>query len=478
MNEFRFKAGGEEGGRWEESGRERMQTDQKLNMSLDELVGSERGTKRVYSSVESPNTGVKTAQAAGGGGGGGGSAGGGGASSGEPGVAAQNAVDGGKGIVVAKRVYVGNLSWRTSWQGLKDHFRSVGNVVYADVMRDSHDPSRSKGCGVVEFERPEEALLAIQTMNDVELDGRPLFIREDREDRDLGGSGNTRGPNRGGGGGPHMGARRGPPHVPGGGGFNKRTKVNGGVGVVVGGGGGTITVGRRLYVANISWETSWQDLKDHFRQAGNVVYSDIMQDPTTGRSKGCGIVEFEKPEEALRAISQLSNSDLHGRPLLVREDREDKETNANMAGGGAGAGVMHMHAPPFVGNQHGAVMHMNGAASAAGRQIVVQNLPWNITWQELKDSFRQSGNVVRADVMLDDQGRSKGFGTVLFEQPHEATAAIQMFNEQDFGGRIVSVRMDKVRCTAMIGVAIRMMSQYMKPVHLSFDLSSLCGVRC
>ena len=297
-------------------------------------------------------------------------------------------------------------------------------MVYADVMRDAHDPSRSKGCGVVEFERSEEAMLAIQTMNDVELDGRPLFIREDREDRDLGGGGGGRG-GRG-------GAGRQPR------GINKRTKMgNNAVGSGIGH-GGQVTVGRRLYVANISWETSWQDLKDHFRQAGNVVYSDVMIDAASGRSKGCGIVEFETPEEALRAISQLSNSELHGRPLLVREDREDRELSNNNGGNG------HYGAPANGGGGSMQAGVYNGDQQANGpRQIVVQNLPWTITWQELKDTFRQSGNVLRADVMLDDQGRSKGFGTVLFEHAHEATAAIQMFNEQDFGGRVVSVRHDK-----------------------------------
>ena len=42
-----------------------------------------------------------------------------------------------------------------------------------------------QGCGIVEFESAEEAATAINTLNDVDLDGRPIFVREDREDRDL-----------------------------------------------------------------------------------------------------------------------------------------------------------------------------------------------------------------------------------------------------------------------------------------------------
>jgi RNA recognition motif-containing protein len=58
-------------------------------------------------------------------------------------------------------------------------------VVYADVMKEGGSGGRSRGCGIVEFETAEEAAAAINTLNDVELDGRPIFVREDREDRDL-----------------------------------------------------------------------------------------------------------------------------------------------------------------------------------------------------------------------------------------------------------------------------------------------------
>ena len=50
--------------------------------------------------------------------------------------------------------------------------------------------------------------------------------------------------------------------------------------------------GCRVYVGNLSYETSWQTLKDHFREAGNVVHADVMQEPS-GRSKGCGLVTLD-----------------------------------------------------------------------------------------------------------------------------------------------------------------------------------------
>lgn len=200
-------------------------------------------------------------------------------------------------ITVGKRCYVGNLSWRTSWQDLKDHFRQVGNVVFAEVMMEPGSERRSKGCGIVEFETPEEAARAIIELHDSVLEGRKIMVREDREDYEL--------------------KRR-----QGGGGFRPRGAHQGGFGGGHGGHGGPGgRTGKRVFVSNLAWETSWQDLKDHFKQSGNVVYADVMK--SGERSKGCGIVEFDTAEEAAQAISDLNETILHDRNILVREDREE-----------------------------------------------------------------------------------------------------------------------------------------------------------
>ena len=57
---------------------------------------------------------------------------------------------------------------------------------------------------------------------------------------------------------------------------------------------------------------------------GNVVHADVLEDHE-GRSKGCGIVEYDNPHGAMRAIRELNNTDLKGRLIFVREDREDKK---------------------------------------------------------------------------------------------------------------------------------------------------------
>ena len=76
----------------------------------------------------------------------------------------------------------------------------------------------------------------------------------------------------------------------------------------------------RLYVHNLSWRVSWQDLKDHFRQAGEVIHTKILTEGPGGRSKGCGIVEMDSVDSAANAVEMLNDTELQGRNILIRED--------------------------------------------------------------------------------------------------------------------------------------------------------------
>lgn len=101
--------------------------------------------------------------------------------------------------------------------------------------------------------------------------------------------------------------------------------------------------------------------------------------------------------------------------------------------GGLAAGMMPMPNPPM-GGEYG---------PGGGRRVVVLNVPWHTSWEALKNLFASAGTVARADVALDEQGRSRGYGTVQFSHEHEATEAIKTLNGVDFEGRILTVRMDK-----------------------------------
>lgn len=200
----------------------------------------------------------------------------------------------------------------------------------------------------------------------------------------------------------------------------------------------------RVYVGNLPWQTSWQDLKDHMRKAGNVTRADVFVDEN-GRSKGCGIVEYATVEEAQTAIKTLNDTKLDDteRLIFVREDREERSFAPVGRGGGMGRGGSRgrgFAGHPGVGGRGGFVPP---PTSARGRQIFIGNLPYTTSWQDLKDRFRQAGNIIRADVLLDTSGRSKGQGTVLFESPQDAQKAIRMFDNTEFQNRVISVHEDK-----------------------------------
>ena len=76
-----------------------------------------------------------------------------------------------------------------------------------------------------------------------------------------------------------------------------------------------------IYVGNLPWSTSDQDLADAFGAYGSVEKASIISDRTSGRSKGFGFVTMNNDDEANQAIEAMNGSDLAGRALKVNEAR-------------------------------------------------------------------------------------------------------------------------------------------------------------
>ncbi|PCH35081.1 hypothetical protein WOLCODRAFT_79739 [Wolfiporia cocos MD-104 SS10] len=77
-------------------------------------------------------------------------------------------------------------------------------------------------------------------------------------------------------------------------------------------------------------------------------------------------------------------------------------------------------------------------------QLFVGNLPYRVRWQDLKDLFRRAGAVLRADVALGPDGRSRGHGTVLMARAEEGERAVGMFQGWCWQGRVLEVRKDRL----------------------------------
>ncbi len=78
-------------------------------------------------------------------------------------------------------------------------------------------------------------------------------------------------------------------------------------------------MGRRLYVGNLAWGVTDQDLQDLFAEAGKVESSQVIIDRATNRSRGFGFVEMGSDEAADTAIKKLNGRDLKGRAIRVNE---------------------------------------------------------------------------------------------------------------------------------------------------------------
>lgn len=77
----------------------------------------------------------------------------------------------------------------------------------------------------------------------------------------------------------------------------------------------------KLYVGNISFDATQQDLGDLFAAYGEVASANIITDRDTGRSRGFGFVEMPNKKEAIAAMNALADSEMNGRQLIVNEAR-------------------------------------------------------------------------------------------------------------------------------------------------------------
>jgi RNA recognition motif-containing protein len=99
-------------------------------------------------------------------------------------------------------------------------------------------------------------------------------------------------------------------------------------------------MGSKLYVGNLSYNTTSSDLEQLFSQHGTVQSAEVIADRDSGRSKGFGFVQMGSDEEAQAAIAALNGQEQDGRTLTVNEakPREDRGGGGGRSGGGGGRG--------------------------------------------------------------------------------------------------------------------------------------------
>jgi RNA recognition motif-containing protein len=96
----------------------------------------------------------------------------------------------------------------------------------------------------------------------------------------------------------------------------------------------TVSMAKKIYVGNLSFQTTENDLTDMFGEVGQVESVQIITDRDTGRGKGFGFVQMADDGAAEKAIAQLNGKELRGRNLSVSEAREKRDFGGRGGGGG------------------------------------------------------------------------------------------------------------------------------------------------
>ncbi|NXY18894.1 HNRPM protein, partial [Atrichornis clamosus] len=215
----------------------------------------------------------------------------------------------------------------------------------------------------------------------------------------------------------------------------------------------------RAFITNIPFDVKWQSLKDLVKEkVGEVTYVELLMD-AEGKSRVTvlcphSVVEFKMEESMKKAAEVLNKHSLGGRPLKVKEDPDGEHARRAMqkvmAAGGMGigpgpGGPGMINIPPSILNNPNIPNEIIHALQAGrlGSTVFVANLDYKVGWKKLKEVFSMAGVVVRADILEDKDGKSRGIGTVTFEQAIEAVQAISMFNGQLLFDRPMHVKMDE-----------------------------------
>jgi RNA recognition motif-containing protein len=196
---------------------------------------------------------------------------------------------------------------------------------------------------------------------------------------------------------------------------------------------------RKLFVAGLSDSVTEDVLRALCEAAGaNAVDISIPKDRATGRPRGFGFVTLESEEHATIARDALDGAMQGDRPLSVRPfrsegrpERGDRPPPRGDARGGP-PGDRPMRGP---------------AGNTDDRTLYIGNLPYEATREGLEGWLSTNGveDVERVHLPLNELGKARGFGFVTLRSAESAAPAVEQLNQQDFGGRPISVSVARGR---------------------------------
>lgn len=180
-----------------------------------------------------------------------------------------------------------------------------------------------------------------------------------------------------------------------------------------------------LYVKNLDTEVTSEEFEELFKKYGNVTSAVISKDEE-GKSKGFGFVNYERHEEAQKAVDELNDFELNGKKLFVARAQKKAEREEELRKSYEAA-------------------KMEKLSKYQGVNLYVKNLDDDMDDEKLRTEFEAFGTITSCKVMRDDKGTSKGFGFVCFSSPDEATKAVAEMNNKMIGSKPLYVSLAQRR---------------------------------
>jgi len=196
-----------------------------------------------------------------------------------------------------------------------------------------------------------------------------------------------------------------------------------------------------IFIGNIPFDCTSKDVEEIFKGKFSIIRADIVTN--RGQSRGMATVEFSNKDDVRDAISNFDHYDYRGRQIFVRQDypppdkKRDFQPRRERDYGREKSSRDDYSERRR--EDHTERRRENNPPKP-GTEIFIGNLPFSINWQALKDLMRTAGEVLRADVRLDSWGKSRGFGTVVFDTQEDAERAVEMFQGYEIEGRKLDTR--------------------------------------
>lgn len=173
-----------------------------------------------------------------------------------------------------------------------------------------------------------------------------------------------------------------------------------------------------VFFMGASSETTEDEIRSHFESCGEIAFVKMLM--RDGQVNGRGFVKFSE-EDAQKKALNLNESDFNGRTLKV----ELPKNKATLGGGGARDSRPHEPGEP-------------------NTSIMVRNLSYNLSEDDLSDFFKDCGDVKGARILTDDVGKSRGFGFIDFYKLEDAVKAVAK-HDSECGGRNIRINFARKR---------------------------------